>query len=402
MEEELQLDDSLYGADFVAGLKDIAETQKETESSLKDDKDDNSFDDIDTKGEQYLDDETTVNHTEEKEEKEDTSDKNEDDEDSEEDSKESEETSQEGFSFDGITEVLNQYGVSEELTEEQKSELTELEGEQQIEKYLQFQNENREANIENKARQLIDESIGSLPEKTRTIIDMVSRGIPEEEAFKLADEQNSLASITEESLDGNEELQKQVIKSYLQSKGESPEEIEERIDFLEAKDKLELTAKRNLEQQKKLLVEQEKQKEQAAKEEFKKRQEMVELNKQEYKVLIDSQEEIIPGKKITKKEKEAIHDSLFKQIKTDKGVFTPLQLARQSNPKAFDMKVAYLEQLGLFKDNSKAWESILKIGGTKQVNSIINQMKSGPKAGKYNAKQPSSKMDALKRAFPLG
>jgi len=399
--EDLITDDGLYG-DLVTGLESLAKEQneRETTSSLTESQQSNEYSDIQTQDDSQLENMTTPGNTPDI--------SNEDD--SEEPETNTEVTneeeiqtdSQEEFSFDGITNVLSQYGVTQELTEEQQQELAELEGEQQLEKYLQFQNENTEAAIESKAAKLIDESIGSLPEKTRAIIDMVSRGIDETEAIKLAIEQNALAAIKEQDLSGNVNLQKETIANYLRSTGLPEEEITERIEFYEAKDKLESNAKSALSNQQKALAEQEKIKEAKAQEEYQRQQQQLELTRKEYKNLIDSQDEIIPGMKITKKTKDAVFESLFKPIKTDKGMTTAIRIARDKDPMAFDVKLAYLEHLGLFNNNKKAWDSILKLGGTKQVNTIMKQMKSGPKAGKYTNSngQSSGLLDALKQHFP--
>jgi hypothetical protein len=302
-------------------------------------------------------------------------------------------------SFDELVNLLStQYKIQEPLTEAQLNELSSFSGEDKLQKYLEFQEENSLSNRQEAIYKEVDNLIESLPEKMRQLIQLGLDGVDIDEAIDLVKKGNDLSKISIDDLETDSSLQRKVIINYLKSTGVDKDEIEDRLEVFEAKDLLEKKAKEYY--QKNLLqVENDKKaKVEATKQQAKIQQEQLQAARLDYEKTIDSLQEIVPNLKLSAKEKTELKDSVLKVIHTKDGNFTKLQLTRKQDPKGFDLKVNYLNNLGIFND-PKAWEKIMKVGKTEQTKKVSSILKTGAAIGKSGQRKEQDLSSILKSAL---
>lgn len=366
MEDELEIDSGMFDVDM--SMEDIGtdlftteeeeNTEENTEeSSLNNDGDDTeASDDKDNNGE-------LVAETEEIEESDD----------------EEEQSNNDGISFNDIVSEFNKFGISE-LSEDQQTELDTIEDvEEKYSKFMDFQSESKQ----NAIYQGIDALIDSIQdEKLKQAIALATEGLQFEDAVDIITRKKEAYDITDDTLENSIDAQKKVATIFLKSTGMDDEEIAEQLEYLEMTDKLEAKSKvyhqKNIKNIEKLELDK-KASEKAQK------QQVIEKNKQirsQYESAIDNTKEVIPGKSLTKKDIEGIKEVLFTKIQTKDGDVTPIQLARQEDPIWFDTWLAYQIKNGYHKKDSKAWDSVKKIGKTEQTSKILSQMKTSVIKGK--------------------
>lgn len=192
------------------------------------------------------------------------------------------------------------------------------------------------------------------------------------------DNKKRLSKIDDDSLTDDVKLQKQLIKEDLEKRGFDTDEIVDTIESYEDTNKLLQKSRNAL----KNLLKHEDAKEEslktAAVERDKQVKEAVKKQKEDLKKEITSTDEIIPGLKLKKTEKDELFDSIMKPVKVmeDGRQINAVMAKRIENPIKYAILEAYFVKQGFFdmkfdklvsKTKSKAVEELHKViasGGT--------------------------------------
>jgi len=201
-----------------------------------------------------------------------------------------------------------------------------------------------------------NEYFKSLSDRQREFLEMIEKGIPQEEVEYQFNIEESYSKITDELLSDNSELQEQMVIQSLKLKGLNDKKIDiflkaakddERL-FEEAKDaKEEINA--YISNQKKEMIRK------AEDDERIQQQKEQELQKT-IKSTIDSTEEIFPGIKISANEKTKLYNLMTKPVeeKVINGQRVPVNLInkiRMEDRVGFDLRLNYFIEQGLFNKN---------------------------------------------------
>lgn len=179
----------------------------------------------------------------------------------------------------------------------------------------------------------------------------------------------SYASITEDKIEEDEDLQKSLISQNLRYRGIPEDEIADTIESFETTGKLFINAKKahsNLlkitEQQETKLKEDKVKQEEAVK---KQREDNLKSLRKE----VDALTEVVPGIKINKQIKDKIYSSITTPVKTGANG-EPLNLAmakRAENPLKYAIIENYLLEMGVFDGN---WDKIVARQKSKALNEL--------------------------------
>jgi len=192
--------------------------------------------------------------------------------------------------------------------------------------------------IEKSVQSGIEEYKNSFTQEARDLIEAIEAGIPLESLVEQNTDISTYEKMKDSDIEGNESLQKNLIRNLYTLKGYSSDIIDKKIQRWddsglladEAKEaRLELLdySKQKKEEEKKIRIAEQK----SAANKF-------EQWKQDTKSFLDKNEEIIPGLKVSPRQKEIIFNGLTKFDKDGKNEF---QKAIDKDPN-FNLKVAYL------------------------------------------------------------
>lgn len=292
--------------------------------------------------------------------------------------------------FKSVIDNLKSYNVGEELSEEHWKELNELSGNKKLEKYLEIQSAIKEEKTRDEAYKMVDDIINNLPPKTKEIVIKTLDGLTVEEALDITNKSMELSSITPEKLSSDETLQEKLVKEFYKDQNYDADEIETLLDGFKKKDILEKKAIEILGKSQEKL----KAREEARKEEIKQKELANKQARDRYindlNSLVQNTTEVIPGVKLTAAEKDNLKQRLTQTISTVNGPRLALQLTREKDPKSFDLKVNYLDMLGVFNDPKK-WEDILKVGSNKKIDELAKHLKStDPQFKNSSSKKPNT------------
>ena len=252
----------------------------------------------------------------------------------------------------------------------------------------------------------VQEWVDSLPKEISDLITNYEEGVPFDELLQIKSDQIRLNSITDESLEDNIDLQKNLVRNFYREKGFTESKIEKMVSKAEDLDELEEEAKEALAE---------------LKEVENKRLESVQLetkrktleNQKAYvesvnklNTTINEVKEIIPGVKIDDKTKKELFNMITKPAETRDGVsYSEIMLLREKNPLDFELKLNYYAKMGLFDENPK-FDVIMKKSETKVLNKLERQLEEDLKSriNKSNASSRSSEdntdiFDALKTVY---
>jgi len=178
----------------------------------------------------------------------------------------------------------------------------------------------------------------SLPAEIKSLLDNYDDGVPLGALLQAEKEAYNYDSITDDSLDGNEDLQKKLIAENLFRQGESEEDIKDMLVDYEDSGLLEKQAARALTKirkhetfKKEQLVKAEKEKAIQDREQY---NEWLGTLKED----INKRDEIIPGLELNEKQKKELYNGI---TKLDKNGENAIVRYRRENPD-FDLQVAYL------------------------------------------------------------
>jgi len=213
----------------------------------------------------------------------------------------------------------------------------------------------------------------SFTAEQRDVLEAIEKGVPLDKYLGSKAKQQSYASIKPESLEENESLCKELVSDELRLRGLEPEEIKEQLDDLVSLGKLETKAKTSLT---KLVNFQKKEIERMKAEQTENLKRQQEANRKqlaELKKDIDGINEVIPGVKINAQTKGKMYEALTTPAaQTESGQWlNPIYAKRSENPKSFDVKLAYLFNLGVFDDK---WDGVLNKAKSKAVSELEEKL----------------------------
>lgn len=258
--------------------------------------------------------------------------------------------------FAPFANVLKEQGViSEEYLKDKKFE--------SVDDFVEIIQKTIEDNVSKYREQFVSEKS---PE-ARKFIEMIDSGMPLEEAQKLTSKALSVKDFNEQNLSSNKDLQKKAIESYLKTLDMSDEDIKDQLEYFEDTDKL---------YEKSVSFSNKLKDYYAQEEEFKINQlkEQEELNKKNIEDQINGLKdtvyktsEIIPGRPLNDKIKDKLFQSITTPAGKDPNTGQPLNrvaLKRLEDPVSFEIKLHYLNELGVFDDK---WDGIISAGKTQAV-----------------------------------
>ncbi len=197
----------------------------------------------------------------------------------------------------------------------------------------------------------IEEYKKTAEEEYKSFLEAREAGVDLNKWNEIKEAGKNYSSISEESLEEDESLQKKIMTDYLKEKGFSKEEIDETIESLEDTAKLELRAKSAL---KNLKAAQAK-KEEALKLEVKQQEEERARQYKETvnslkKTIYESPDTVLPGIKLTKKLQDAIYKNIMDPVKelSNGEKINAIVAKRLENPVKYAIIEAYLVEIGVF------------------------------------------------------
>lgn len=246
----------------------------------------------------------------------------------------------------------------------------------------------------------------SLPPEIADLINNYEEGVPFDELLQIKSNQIRLDSITEESLEDNIDLQKNLVKNFYQGKGFTEAKIEKMVSKALELDELEDEAKEALTELKEIEGKKLESTKLAQKQRELENQKAYTESINRLNTTINEVKEIIPGVKIDDKTKKELFNMITKPAETREGqAISQVMLLREKNPLDFELKLNYYAKLGLFDENPK-FDVIMKKSETKVLGKLERQLEEDLKSriNKSNASSKSADdntdiMDALKTVF---
>ena len=231
----------------------------------------------------------------------------------------------------------------------------------------------------------------SLPDVLRELIDNYEEGVPLEDLISSKSREISYNSITNDKLEEDTDLQKEIVKQYLQSTGLKENKIKKLIETYEDTDDLFSEAKDALGEIKEILK-----KEQAyAKIEQEKERKLNEQRTQQLlntvETTISKTEEIVPGLKLNDKIRKEIYSSMTQPTGRDAegNPVNKVMEIRAKDPIKFEMTLHYLASLGVFEGK---WDKVISTAKTSSVKELEKLIKSNDNkfSGSGKANIPAS------------
>lgn len=252
----------------------------------------------------------------------------------------------------------------------------------------------------------VQEWVNSLPKEISDLITNYEEGVPFDELLQIKSDQIRLDSITDESLEDNIDLQKNLVRNFYQGKGFTESKIEKMISKSEDLDELEEEAKEALAELKEVETKRLESAQLETKRKALENQKAYVESVNKLNNTINEVKEIIPGVKIDDKTKKELFNMITKPAETRDGVsYSEIMLLREKNPLDFELKLNYYAKMGLFDENPK-FDVIMKKSETKVLNKLERQLEEDLKSriNKSNASSRSSEdntdiFDALKTVY---
>jgi len=235
----------------------------------------------------------------------------------------------------------------------------------------------------------------SLPNILKELIDNYEEGVPLDQLISTKSREISFNNITDSKLEEDTNLQKEIVRQYLESTGLKENKINKLIETYEDTDELFSEAKDALGEIKDLLKKEEayikKQQEQERKVAEQRTKEL--LNTVE--TTISKTEEIVPGIKLNDKVRKEIYSSMTQPTgrDTEGNPVNKVMEIRAKDPIKFEMTLHYLASLGIFEGK---WDKVISTAKTSSVKELEKLIKSNDNkfSGSGKASIPASKSSA--------
>ena len=224
----------------------------------------------------------------------------------------------------------------------------------------------------------------NMPDEIKYLLENYEAGVNMYDLLNIGATEQSYEKITEDSLKDNLGLQKMLVKDLLAKSGWSEERIARKLERYEDTGVLQDEAEDALASLKEIQVQEKENLIKTQKEEQKQRVQAHEQWLVELKDHIGKKEEILPGFKLSPKDK----DNLYKGItKLDRQGKNEIMRLREKDPE-FDLKIAYLATV--LKWDFSAFE---RQSTTKSTRKLADAIKSTKKTGSRPSRGTSNNVD---------
>jgi hypothetical protein len=227
------------------------------------------------------------------------------------------------------------------------------------EKDLQWFADKAKEKINNNVTSAVEDYKESLPDEIKYLLENHEKGVNVFDLLKADKKVIEYDSLTSEQISENESLQKKLLSEFYHLQGESPEDIHDMIEDIEVAGLLEKQANRAA---KKLSQVQQHERNRLIEEQKKQEAE----RKNHYDSAITSlknsiyeKEEIIPGIKLSEKQKKEVYNGITKFDREGKN---EVMKFREKNPE-FDLVVAYLATV-MSKEDKINWDMLTTVAET--------------------------------------
>lgn len=235
----------------------------------------------------------------------------------------------------------------------------------------------------------------SLPDVLKELIDNYEEGVPLDQLISTKSREISFNNITEDKLEEDVNLQKEIVRQYLESTGLKENKIKKLIETYEDTDDLFSEAKDALGEIKDILK---KEQEYIRKEQEQERKLAEQRTKEllnTVETTISKTEEIVPGIKLNEKVRKEIYSSMTQPTgrDADGNPINKVMEIRAKDPIKFEMTLHYLASLGIFEGK---WDKVISTAKTSSVKELEKLIKSNDNkfSGSGKASIPASKSSA--------
>ena len=228
--------------------------------------------------------------------------------------------------------------------------------------------------VVDQAKTLNEQYKSQFNDEQKRVLDMIDDGVPFDDAANVVYNQLRYDTLTEAEIKENPEVQKQLIKEFLYSKGHNDNFINSHLKQAEDLEKLEedsLTAHKDLRQ---MAKDDEAAAKETAKTQAEERKRKNQESLEKIKTDVTNTKQILEGVELTKADQDSIMRIMTvpageAMIGGQKRIISQRDEIRMKNPLEFEKRLAYLIHLGYFGDNPKL-DKIEKAGETKAVNKL--------------------------------
>lgn len=232
-------------------------------------------------------------------------------------------------------------------------------------KDLQWFADKAKEKINNNVTSAVDDYKESLPDEIKYLLENHEKGVNVFDLLKADKKVIEYDSLTSEQISENESLQKKLLSEFYHLQGESPEDIVDMIEDIEVAGLLEKQANRAAkklsqvqQQERSRLIESQKQQETERKNHY-------DSAIASLKNSIYEKEEIIPGIKLSEKQKKEVYQGITKFDREGKN---EVMKFREKNPE-FDLVVAYLATV-MSKEDKINWDMLTTVAETKATKNL--------------------------------
>ena len=238
--------------------------------------------------------------------------------------------------------------------------------------------------VEKSVADKISEYKESMPPEIRYLLDNYEEGVPLNNLIEMSSKEQTYDSLNEANVEKDASLQKALVKDLLTRSGWSQERIQKKIERYEDSGVLLEEAQDALASLKDI---QKAEKENYVEKQKQEQQQRVEAHKQWLEDLndhISKKEEILPGFKLSPKDKTNLYNGITKLDKSGKN---EIMRMREKDPE-FDLKIAYLATV--LKWDFSAFE---RQSTTKSTRKLADAIKGTRKTGSRPSRGTSSSVD---------
>jgi len=232
----------------------------------------------------------------------------------------------------------------------------------------------------------------SLPDVLKELIDNYEEGVPLDQLIATKSREISFNNITDSKLEEDTELQKEIVRQYLESTGLKENKIKKLIETYEDTDELFSEAKDALGEIKDILKKEEAYIKKQQEEERKVAEQRTKELLNTVETTIYKTEEIVPGIKLNDKVKKEIYSSMTQPTGRDAegNPVNKVMEIRAKDPIKFEMTLHYLASLGIFEGK---WDKVISTAKTSSVKELEKLIKSNDNkfSGSGKASIPASK-----------
>lgn len=232
-------------------------------------------------------------------------------------------------------------------------------------KDLQWFADKAKEKINNNVTSAVDDYKESLPDEIKYLLENHEKGVNVFDLLKADKKVIEYDRLTSEQISENESLQKKLLSEFYYLQGESPEDIDDMIEDIEVAGLLEKQANRAAkklsqvqQQERSRLIESQKQQETERKNHY-------DSAIASLKNSIYEKEEIIPGIKLSEKQKKEVYQGITKFDREGKN---EVMKFREKNPE-FDLVVAYLATV-MSKEDKINWDMLTTVAETKATKNL--------------------------------